>query len=120
MTALPRPKDDIPTTFTVDGYSDQINTTNMEINTDEPVIGTCGGTTIGQGQATVWYKYKPDNSTAISIDTTGADYDTFIAVWEGHPDNGILVACNDNGTGQAVLALQVTGNTTYYIEVGQP
>ena len=75
----------------------------------------------GSGQATVWYKYELTSDDAISVDTKGADYDTFIAIWE-KPDTGVLkfVACNDDtgGTKQSAVAIRVTGGKTYYIEIG--
>lgn len=98
-------------------YEDFDNTVGATLATDDPIVGDCG---VERGLATVWYKYRPSSDSAISIDTSGSGYDTFIAVWT-KPDTELkLVACNNNGTEQAVLALQVQGSTTYYIEIGQP
>ena len=85
---------------------------------DDPIVANCN---LGRGQATVWYKYTPATDSAISLDTNGADYDTFIAVWTGSRGNLTPVACNDdvNGTLQSAVAFQVIGGTTYYIEVGE-
>ena len=63
-----------------------------------------------------------NSNTAIALDTFGANYNTFIAVWTGtHPDLD-LVACNNDAseTQQSQVAFQVESGTTYYIEVGQP
>lgn len=94
-------------------YSDEIYTYGATLAGDDPVIGSCG---IGQGVAIVWYEYTPSVDTAISIDTSGADYDTFIAVWTGPDKNNLnLIACNDdvNGTKQSALALKVQQDVIY-------
>jgi hypothetical protein len=75
------------------------------------------------GEATVWYTYTPSSDWAIAVNTEGADYDTFIAIWEGTDINDLrFVACNDDtgGTKQSAVAIRVTGEKTYYIEIGQP
>ncbi len=86
---------------------------------DDPVVSECG---LGQGQATVWYKYTPTVDSAISTDTLEASYDTFVAVWTGTRGDLTLVACNDDvgNTKQSAVAFRVQNGTTYYIEVGQP
>ncbi len=94
-----------------------------------PIIG--GDCDIPATAATVWYQYAPSSQTAISVDTTGSEYDTFIAVWLG-PDSGIVsssqltfVTCNDDTdittlTSQLAIRLDaVAANTTYYIEIGE-
>ena len=71
---------------------------------------------------TFLYIPTPDSDTAIALDTFGADYDTFIAIWTGSPGDLDLVACNNdaNGTKQSQLAIQVQKDVKYYIEIGQP
>ncbi len=89
--------------------------------TDPDLPAQCG--IAGNGQATVWYKYDLTVDDAISIDTIGTDYDTFIAIWEGPDiDHLLFVACNDDtgGTKQSAVAIRVSGGHTYYIEIGQP
>ena len=100
-------------------FSDEIYTYGAAFDASEPIVDDCG---IGQGLATVWYEYTASTNTAISIDTFGADYDTFIAVWTKPVDDLVLISCNDdaNGTKQSALALKVQMNVTYYIEIGQP
>ncbi len=85
---------------------------------DDPIISDCN---LGRGQATVWYKYTPSTDSAISLDTRGADYDTFIAVWTGSRGNLTHVVCNDDtdGTLQSAVAFSVSSGVTYYIEVGE-
>ncbi len=98
-------------------YTDDTLTSGATIADNDPTVDECG---IGTGKATVWYTYTPDVDGAIAIDTTDASYDTFIAVWTGEPGNLTFVACNNDGTDPATLALQLTGKTIYYIEIGQP
>ena len=85
---------------------------------------------MNKGLSTVWYTYTASASdTAISFDTKGTDYDTFIAVWisEGStPGDDYLagtltpITCNnDSGGPQSSVGFQTTASTTYYIEVGQ-
>ncbi len=96
-----------------------VDTSEATVAIDDPVISACG---LGQGVATVWYWYESSTDTAIALDTSSSNYDTFIAVWTGTRGNLNPVACNDdaNGTKQSALAFQVQGQVTYYIEVGQP
>ena len=98
--------------------TDFLNTQGATLAGDDPDVSSCG---VGMDIATVWYKYTPSSNAAISLDTSDADYDTFIAVWTGTRGNLSLVACNDDAGEalQAIVALRVTKNTTYYIEIGQ-
>ena len=106
-------------TITTLSFSAGAYTYGATVDESDPVVGSCG---VDRGLATVWYKYTPTADTAISVDTFGADYDTFIAVWTKPADVLEFVACNNDtkGTKQSALALQVKGGTTYYIEIGQP
>ena len=115
----PPDNDDFGTPDAIDvlEYADSDNTIGATVANDDPSVGDCG---VKKGLVTVWYQYRPSSDSAISIDTSGSGYDTFIAVWTGTRGDLTLVACNNNGTGQAVLAFQVKENTLYYIEIGQP
>ena len=107
----PEPISDIGNIYT-------IRTTRATSSIDDPSIDSCG---IGQGVGTVWYTYTADADTAITFDTFGSDYDTFIAVWVD--DGGLkLLACNNNAgsTEQSSVALQVANGTTYFVEIGKP
>ncbi len=100
-----------------------LDTSNATSSLSDPDLTThsCGIT--GKGQATVWYKYTLTTHDAISVNTLGSGYDTFIAIWEGTDINNLrFVACNDDtsGTKQSAVSIRVTGGKTYYIEIGQP
>jgi uncharacterized protein YkwD len=110
------------TNITELAYMDGINTVYATSNPNDPILSELCGIP-GNGQATVWYTYTPNSDSAISVDTAEADYDTFIAIWEGDSlENLNFVACNDDAgsTKQSAVAIRVTGGHTYYIEIGQP
>ena len=121
---LPQNNDDFEnaTKITEIAYSDNISTVLATSELNDPALPELCGIT-GSGQATVWYTYTPQSDWAISISTANTDYDTFIAVWEGTSKEELrFVACNDDfgDTKQSAVAIRVTGNKTYYIEIGQP
>ncbi len=86
---------------------------------DDPAVSACG---LGKGLATVWYQYRSETDTALSLDTFSSNYDTFIAVWTGERGNLVPVICNDdrNGVDRSSVTFRLEGETTYYIEIGQP
>jgi len=73
------------------------------------------------GMASVWYQYTPPTDMSVKFDTTGSDYDTYIAVWTGSPGALSPVDCNDDSAGhdESMLRLDLTGGTHYYIEVAE-
>lgn len=84
---------------------------------DDPEVTNCN---LGRGIATVWYTYTANSDGAIAFDTTGTDYDSFIAIWTGDQtnyNNGTLtsIACNNDTS----VAFQATSGKIYYIEIGQ-
>jgi CSLREA domain-containing protein len=108
----------ITTAFNIQrlSYTSNINTKQAVLSEGDPDLkGECGIT--GTGDATVWYTYTPKVDGALVLDTRESNYNTFIAVWANTETGLELTACN-NGANQ--LGMQVTGNITYYIEVGQP
>ncbi len=120
-TAPPSNDDfDYPEVLSALSYTHNLPTNYATVAGDDPDLTSCGLT--GTGVATVWYQYTPTSDTAISIDTSGTDYNTYIAVWTGPRGDLTLVACNDDfdNTEQSSLAIQVSAGTTYYIEIGQP
>ncbi|MEJ5224019.1 MAG: S-layer homology domain-containing protein [Anaerolineales bacterium] len=74
-----------------------------------------------RGAKSVWYQYQPESDTSVIFDTFTSDYDTYIAVWTGTPDNLTEVKCNDDArrTKQSRVGLRVTGGTMYYIQVSE-
>ena len=103
-------------------YQDAVSTINATSDSTDPELPVeCN---INEsGEATVWYKYRPLDDGALSINTKESDYDTFLAIWEGTSLDGFrFVACNNDTseTKQSSVAFRIRGGLTYYIEVGQP
>ena len=68
--------------------------------------------------ASVWYQYIPTTDQRIVLDTIGSDYNTILSVWSGDTHPLTEVACNDdNGTPQSQLAIELTAQTPYYINI---
>ncbi|RLE45298.1 hypothetical protein DRJ25_05870, partial [Candidatus Woesearchaeota archaeon] len=108
-------------------YRNEISTLDATSSDSDPDLSSHDCGISGKGQATVWYKYYLIDDDAISFDTIGSGYDTFIVIWalddgDSAPADLKFVACNDDtgGTKQSAVAIRVTGDKTYYIEVGQP
>jgi secreted trypsin-like serine protease len=111
--------DDFASRYVIDnlGVTYETDTKCSTSEVSDPTLPAACGVS-GKGQATVWYQYATGaTETAISIDTAGSGYDTFVAIWDTSWD---FIACNNNGTSPALLGAQVSPNTTYYIEIGQP
>ena len=71
---------------------------------------------------TIWYKFTPQFSANLSLDTSGSSYDTVLSVWKGTPGSLTNIACNDDISSgvqlqSAVSGVTLTAGTTYYIMV---
>lgn len=98
-------------------YQDQANTTGAGDSSDDPVARACN---LAPGLNSVWYTYTPASSGLVSMDTLGSNYDTYIAVWSGTRGALAPVACNDDyGGQQSRLEADLTGGTTYSIQIAQ-
>ena len=100
-------------------YNDlDVNTSVATTAIDDPTVPEC---TLTQGLASVWYRYTPSIDQTIYIDTSGSNFDTWIAAWTGARGNLTAVGCNDDvgNTVQSALGLSLTGGQTYYFEVAQ-
>jgi hypothetical protein len=72
---------------------------------------------------TIWYKFVPEFSANLSLDTSGSSYDTVLSVWSGNPGGLVNVACNDDINPGVQIQSQLSGvaltaGTTYYVMVG--
>jgi hypothetical protein len=67
----------------------------------------------------VWYRYTATFDGSVRFETTGSDYDTWLAVMAGGGDGG-EVGCSDdyNAQSYSLVDLQVTAGTTYNILIG--
>ncbi len=98
-------------------YTDSLDTRGATRAPSDPEVVACG---IAPGRASVWYQYAPTVDTAVSLDTLGSDYDTYIAVWSDTGSGLAEVACNNDASStvqQSSLQVNLEGGTTYYIEV---
>ncbi len=66
-----------------------------------------------QKPQSVWFTYIPTTSGTITIDTTGSNYETNIALWTGTRGNLSKVACDWADP----INVNVVGGTTYYLEI---
>lgn len=85
------------------------------VQLDEPAMGCA---TVGH---TLWYRYQPDVAVDITIETTGSDYDTALALWRSSGSSLARIACSDditeNNPDSRIRATLEAGET-YYIQVG--
>jgi hypothetical protein len=68
----------------------------------------------------LWYKYSALDRNVLSLDTTGANYDTVLSVWTGSGLSTLVQAgCNDNNGALVTSALSVntTPGTVYFIRM---
>ena len=83
----------------------------------EPLF--CGSKAMGK---TVWFKVIPDAAGALTVTTTGSDFDTMLAIYTGSSLPGLQQSgCNDDAGGSdqtSRLFLMVTGGETYYFQLG--
>jgi uncharacterized protein YcfL len=138
--AAPPAHDDFAAAKLINGieYHDTVNTTEATPNKDvtnvtvgDPDNFLCEDDTgiprtIRYGYTSIWYKYTPPEAQSLSLDATGKEIgtniamDLFIAVWTGTQGNLTLVACNDEThAGFPELSFVANAGTTYYIEIAQ-
>ena len=72
---------------------------------------------------TIWYKFTPQFSANLGLDTTGSSYDTVLSIWSGTPGSLTNIACNDDISAGVVIqslinGTSLTAGTTYYFMVG--
>ncbi len=104
-------------------YTDPMDVAGATIQTGEPMVNVaCDGTMLKLGTNTVWYKFTPGSSGQLTIDSIGSNYDTYIAVWKGSVITGLTLAgCDDDNQTSLTsqLSINLTGGTTYYIQVAK-
>jgi hypothetical protein len=75
---------------------------------------------VGDTGHSVWYRYYAPGPRSLYVDTSGSDFDTVLALYEGSSlANLNQVDCDDDSwSGHAsVLTTSVRGDRTYYIQV---
>ncbi len=113
-------------------FNDTQDSSNATTETTDPVppcviqYSSANGNTGGHPNGlynTIWYKFTPQFSANLSLDTTGSSYDTVLSVWSGNPGSLVNVACNDDVNPGVQVQSQLSGialtaGTTYYIMTG--
>jgi hypothetical protein len=76
-------------------------------------------TPCGAMGATVWFAVRPLLLSVVHLDTSGSDYDTVVAAYEGAPSAATLKGCNDDASGSASeLTFLAYPGETYYVQAG--
>jgi hypothetical protein len=82
---------------------------------DDPLLQCIMG---WQGEKSVWFRYTPNSTELVQVNTFGSNYDTVLAVYTGSRGSLTSIGCNDDARGlTSALDLTLVANTTYYIEV---
>ncbi len=73
----------------------------------------------GRGYKSVWFRFAPSLTGAVTINTNGSGYDTIVGVWQGSRGAFTSAGCNDDISSsvlQSQVTLNVTNGQVYYIE----
>lgn len=84
---------------------------------DPPLCDAAGW----QNQHVVWFRYTPTANVTLNVATTGTQFDTVIALFNGTPSSGTRNGLCDDDSGRnntSVLYRNLQVNQTYYIGVG--
>ncbi|GAB4518194.1 MAG: hypothetical protein OHK0046_25630 [Anaerolineae bacterium] len=101
-------------------FETNVNTRNATLQANED-IGSCA---ISQNVTkTVWYTYTPAEKITLNFNTSGSDFDTFVAVFTGNAVNNLdEEGCNDDivigQNTQSSLTLTLNAGTTYIVQIG--
>lgn len=93
------------------GYSDAVNVSQATSGQRDPT--NCSNS------ASVWYKFTPDTTETVNVNTIGSNYSTFIGVYTGTPGAFTKVTCHSFDFNRwAAMDLRVEAGKTYYFMVG--
>jgi M6 family metalloprotease-like protein len=106
---------------TVGAGQQNVITSGATTQAGEPTSFSCGGTSLTIGR-TAWYTITPVAMSQITLNTSGSDFDTVLAVYTGDSVNGLsAVACNDDVSGGGLSSqVQFTGQAgvSYRVQLG--
>lgn len=95
-------------------------TIGASTETDEPLCSD----NFDWEYATVWYRYVAGADAPLLATTSGSDYDTVVAVYDGTSfDDLVRLGCNDNAGStsmQGMTGFSAVQGHTYMIQVGTP
>jgi len=93
------------------------STASFTTEAGEPLA--CGSSTMSH---TTWFRVAPTAAGALTLNTSGSDYDTVLALYTGSSLSTLQqVACNDDAGGGARtsrLVAPVQAGTTYFVQLG--
>ena len=130
VAAAPPPNDNFANAINITQLSffDTQDSSAATTETSDPVPSCVTQFTTAQGNTgghpnglynTVWYKFTPQFSGPLAVDTSGSSFDTVLSVWTGSPGNFTQIACNDDaaqGTlSSQISSVQLSAGTTYFI-----
>ncbi len=106
------------TPITQNPYLAAYETSGATCVQEDPTIPDCN---LDAPDNSIWYSFTPPADGQLYVDTTDSSYDTVLALWTGSRDNLTPAACNDDSgdSYQSALNVDLTANTTYYLEVGR-
>ena len=109
----------LPVIVSSPSFTQSQSTTTASTAADDPYFTTPCVASSAHLYNTVWYRYTPTITGTLSVNTSGSNYDTVLAVWTGStPAALVLAGCNDNTNGdQSKVEIPVTAGVTYQIEV---
>jgi hypothetical protein len=113
---LPPANDNFVDAQVVSGPSGSATGTNVGA-TKEPGEPT---PTAFTGGASIWYRYTPDATGALSFDTCGTPFDTMLGVYTGTSVDALTLVGDDDescGSGTSSVTVPVTAGVDYSIEV---
>lgn len=89
-------------------------------DTVDTTEATSGPEDQGCGAATVWYRFTPEESGWVELNTVGSDFDTMLALYVPVEGGYELVACNDDTADglQSRIVWEVVAGSTYNVSVG--
>lgn len=102
------------------GYGGTVNVSGLTTDANDPDLSSCswGTASTPQGSRSAWYQFTTGYAGNATISSYGTNYDTIISVFRGSCGALQPVSCNDDHEGFASeVTLDVTANTTYYVEV---
>jgi hypothetical protein len=133
VAALAPPNDNIANAINITtlSFGDTQDSSGATTETTDPIppcvnqFSSANGNTGGHPNGlynTIWYKFTPQFSANLSMDTLGSSYDTVLSVWSGNPGSLANVACNDDINPGVQVQSQLSGvaltaGTTYYLMV---
>lgn len=104
------------TGFSTPPFVDGFDNSGATVEPDEP-------TSCGDMGKTAWWGVMVEGDTTVTIDTTGSDFPTAVAVYDNPPMDFVLsgireLVCETDGSGNARLQFDAAFGEYYFVQVG--